>query len=83
MRIKIRFEEVLNEVKNLDSYEVIKHLNVSFWNFFHDSWCSHLPDNIKEVYDLSNHTTFPIFKRSMQITSNVDYLDGRFSMLSH
>ena len=47
-------------LKNLDSYEVIKHLNASFWKNVHDSWCLHLLDNIRIAYDLSNHTKVTI-----------------------
>ena len=38
------------------------HFNAIFWKNVHDSWCSHLPDNIKEAYDLFNHAKIPILR---------------------
>ena len=51
------------------SYTNVKHLNATFWKNVHDSWCSHLSEESKESYDLSNHTKVPILKRGRNSTN--------------
>ena len=63
------------------SYENIKKLKPNFGESVHNSWCSHLPDNTKESYALSNHIKFPRKKRGVLTTSNINYFHGRCSVL--
>ena len=64
------------------SYDNIKNLNAIIWENFHDSSCSHLPDDTKESYDLSNYTKVPINKKVALTMSNINSFHGRFSVLS-
>ena len=68
--------------KDIASYENIKNLKPTFWKNFHDSWCSHLLDDTKEAYDLSNHIKVPRKKIGVLTTSNIYYFHGKLNVLS-
>ena len=60
-------------------YKIIKNLNVSFWNFFYDSWCNDLSKDVNDSYDLSNHLKIPQTKRgkNKNSTNNVKDFHAR------
>ena len=49
---------------------------------FFESWCSHLTNESKLAYDLSNHIKVPTRKRNNKHSGNIKTYHGRFSVLS-
>ena len=60
----------------------MKNIKAIFCKNVHDLWYSHLPDDTKDAYDLSNHTKVPRKKGGALTTSNINYFYGRFSVLN-
>ena len=69
------------QFKTQVTYANINNLKPTFWIFF-ESWCSHLTDESKLVYDSSNHIKIPTRKRNNKHSGNIKAFHRRFTVLS-